>query len=700
MFSRFKKKGSSQSSSEEDPYECDLGSFVHHFKFARTEAEPLTLEDCIMGKDAELSYGGETLAGGSPLGGSCDLGDFLSELETLDFGSFKPRRPSRLSMVLVNDPLDEQPLSKFASKPKPQKRTPEDEAKLESAKRKLNGANLKKITTNIYIESATNPQTVQLTSLSTPELIIEGLIETRKISDGVAWAVIEVHETFGVSRALRPWEPIIDIIEHWEPDSPNALVIKPRQGELLTPQVSRGSPVMAGWLQVEIRKGRWERRFAVLKFATLYLAKSESLGGAVALCTLQNHDVFSTTRPRPKAPKRPLFALKSQQSIMIFEKPDEDYIHFFACESEGVRDDWVLALRHSRSWAQYSAYLSRPTPFSPFSDPALVAENVAGIQIDSGQFADLEGAKANGGSILTKNTAGGIAGRLFRLVLTGDQGKTDIDRVVGSKALPDVFAEGSLLSRPARVKEEPEATAAPPVEEVFKEGSLLSRTPTRGPVRKDSSQAAMELQANSPLSALKLSGTKPQPPVPLTKAGPLLQLQSKDTKFQGGTLLSSTQPHPINPRTQSSHQATPLRRNDSSASFKYNGLPISKSASLHNGQRPRRNLTVPPIGAGYQPSLANIKGANNGGDEGTPPHPCKAGYPLIPPASPGGLMQLAGATDPNGLFSQGSLLSKVTRRDAIPTKPSGPLLQFPNSATQPPRPRVKRQASNPLVAFK
>ncbi|KAJ9089416.1 hypothetical protein DSO57_1013354 [Entomophthora muscae] len=687
---------SSASGSFEDD-ESDTSPIGHQFKFLRSETEELTFDDCIAGLDTGLARARDSNLA-EALTDLSDLGNFLSELENLDFKSFKPTRSSRLSIALVDDPQDDQPLSRLAPTPKKETPTPLEEAKIEAAKKKLQTANLKKITTKIYLESAKNHQTVQLTSFSTPELVIEGLIEIKKLADNKEWVMTEIHETFSVSRALKPWESILDVIEPWESDSPNALLIKPRQGEILTPEVSRDSPFMEGWLQVEVRKGKWEKRYAVLKRATLYIAKSDSISGASAICTLQNFEAFTLMQPRPKAPKRPLFALKSQQSIMLFERPEEDYIHFFACSSVASRDDWVRALRHSRSWAQYSAFVTRPTPFSPFVDDSLVKSNITGLQVDTGRFEELENPKAHGSSLLTKNNAGGIAGRLFRLVLTGDQGKTDIDRVVGAKALPDVFAEGSLLSKPIKTEEQ-DLTSSSIEEEVFKGGSLLSRGAATHSAAKDMSPTATEFQPNSLLNSLKPRNAKPQPLALPTKSGPLLQLQSKDAgMFQNGTLLHGSQPqHPISPRPQIHSQLSPSNhRNTSPTSPRHDAIPRSP-----NRHRPQRSPTTPLMGAGNQYSKIHRSGSFKGkdhSDDDDVPLKVSIKSPRKPPNSSPGLSKIQlGSSKPKEMFSQGSLLSRPSKQTAAP---SGPLLQLSGKPEQNHTSQIKKQNLKPLISFK
>lgn len=546
------KKATSQNSSptsfeDEDDYACDLSSFVHQFNFTRTEAESLTLDEYLGVPVKDMNRPDSLLNNLMPQGSLSDLSDLLTELDNFEL-SAPQISASRFSMLLLPDDNEDTTVSE-ATQAAP---LTDFEKKIEIAKKRLETANLKKITTTIYVIDAKNPQPVQLTSLSTPDSVVKGFIENGTLSSDREWILVEIHEAFGVERVMKPWEPIMDVIDAWEPECHSALLIRARFNEATTSEVPRVPPIMSGWLQVEIRRGKWEKRFVVLKRGGIYVAKSEAvLCSAVALCSLQNFDTFTLARPRAKSPNKPQFAIKSQQSIALFEKPEEDYIHFFACGSYAELDTWVRALRYSRSWVHYEMFLSRPATaalFSPFIDDTILTDHLRGIDIDVGQYQELEGGikPSPANSTLTRNTAGAIAGRLFRLVLTGDQGKTDINRVVGSKPLPNVFAEGSLLSKPHVPKPTScaeDAEVAVEDGEVFKEGSLLSQGVTvKKPVAAATATSEYQPQSGTLLSSIasqKPNKVKPQPLVISTGKSPLLHLRTKDSGvFQTGTLLS------------------------------------------------------------------------------------------------------------------------------------------------------------------
>lgn len=587
------KKATSQNSSptsveEEDDYECDLSSFVHQFNFTRTEAESLTLDEYLGVPVKDMNKTDSLLNSLLPQGSLSDLSDLLTELDSIEL-SAPQISASRFSMLLLPDDNDDIALSETTQSVP----LTEFEKKIEIAKKRLETANLKKITTTIYLIDAKNPQPVQITSLSTPDTIIKGFIENGTLSSDREWVIVEIHEAFSVERVMKPWEPIMDVIDAWESECHSALLIRARFNDATTPEVPREAPIMSGWLQVEIRRGKWEKRFVILKRGGIYVAKSETaISTAVALCSMQNFDAFTLARPRAKSPKKPQFAIKSQQSIALFEKPEEDYIHFFACGSYAELDTWLRALRYSRSWVHYEIFLSRPATaalFSPFIDDSILTDHLRGIDLDGGQYQELEGGvkSIGGNSTLTRNTAGAIAGRLFRLVLTGDQGKTDIDRVVGAKPLPNVFAEGSLLSKqhvPKAASSTEDVEVSVEDGEVFKEGSLLSRGASKKKAVVVSATSEYQPQSGTLLSSIstqKPSKAKPQPPViPTGKGGhsPLLHLKSKDSGvFQTGTLLSKSSTSTSSTSNRQISQSQKINTPDSTPG----GTPLMSPGGLY-----------------------------------------------------------------------------------------------------------------------
>src|SRR5437773_464087 len=54
------------------------------------------------------------------------------------------------------------------------------------------------------------------------------------------------------------------------------------------------------------------------------------------------------SRTLKQAPTKFMFALKSDESINMFEKPEDDYVRYFCGESLEAVADWVLAFRFTK----------------------------------------------------------------------------------------------------------------------------------------------------------------------------------------------------------------------------------------------------------------------------------------------------------------------------------------------------------------
>lgn len=105
---------------------------------------------------------------------------------------------------------------------------------------------------------------------------------------------------------------------------------------------------MCGWLFIEVRKGRWQKRFFDLKDKKLFYSKDHKCVEEVMLCSLDHYDVYTLTmKARAKAPTNFCFAIKSNELSRSFEDPS-CYIYFLCVDNVEKMRDWVLAIRNSR----------------------------------------------------------------------------------------------------------------------------------------------------------------------------------------------------------------------------------------------------------------------------------------------------------------------------------------------------------------
>ncbi|KAJ3339267.1 hypothetical protein HDU91_001044, partial [Kappamyces sp. JEL0680] len=89
---------------------------------------------------------------------------------------------------------------------------------------KLSEANIRKITTRVYIENSKKYLTKVLTSLMTAGQLVQ---EVALASDEARWALFELCIDYGIERPLREWEIVTDVLSAWNHSSANAIVVKP-----------------------------------------------------------------------------------------------------------------------------------------------------------------------------------------------------------------------------------------------------------------------------------------------------------------------------------------------------------------------------------------------------------------------------------------------------------------------------------------
>ena len=121
------------------------------------------------------------------------------------------------------------------------------------------------------------------------------------------------------------------------------------------------SPTYSGYVEYEIKRGKWTKRWMELREHSLWLSKRDSVSylasycrilahysqmkGETFLCKLSNFDAYSVTRAH-KSPKPFVLAVKSTDNLAFFEDTS-DYLHTFSCkEKEGLQ--WIANILLAR----------------------------------------------------------------------------------------------------------------------------------------------------------------------------------------------------------------------------------------------------------------------------------------------------------------------------------------------------------------
>jgi hypothetical protein len=111
-------------------------------------------------------------------------------------------------------------------------------------------------------------------------------------------------------------------------------------------------PKYRGYLEYEVKRGKWSKRWMELRDNGLWISKREHGKDEVFLCKLTNFDVYSVTRVM-KTPKPFVFAVKSTENLSLFENT-ADYLHTFCCkEKEGL--EWMMNILLARVSSLYTS---------------------------------------------------------------------------------------------------------------------------------------------------------------------------------------------------------------------------------------------------------------------------------------------------------------------------------------------------------
>ncbi|KAK1057823.1 hypothetical protein LTR74_013895 [Friedmanniomyces endolithicus] len=173
--------------------------------------------------------------------------------------------------------------------------------------------------------------------------------------------LLEHFGSVGLQRPLRRYEHIWTIMNSWDSDRQNSLLlVDPGTGtseiELSVAGVPREKPGDLQWLMTySQRLGRWDKRTVTLRHdgQITVLKDINKPKDVVSICHLSDYDIYSPTqektRKKIKPPKKHCFAIKSQQKSIMFETT-QNFVHFFCTNDRQIADHFYAAIQGWRSW--------------------------------------------------------------------------------------------------------------------------------------------------------------------------------------------------------------------------------------------------------------------------------------------------------------------------------------------------------------
>ncbi|CZR56360.1 uncharacterized protein PAC_06248 [Phialocephala subalpina] len=176
--------------------------------------------------------------------------------------------------------------------------------------------------------------------------------------------LIESYTQLGLTRRVRRYEHVRDVMNSWDRDTQNAFLLEnsdtPRfDTDLELSGVPKEKPADVTVHMYHSQKpGTWIKRYiTILSSGQVFIHKKSDakLGdkNTIAICHLSDFDIYSPTpqqlRKVLKPPKKHCYAVKSQQKTAVFLST-ENFVHFFSTDDESTSLAFYSAVQTWRSW--------------------------------------------------------------------------------------------------------------------------------------------------------------------------------------------------------------------------------------------------------------------------------------------------------------------------------------------------------------
>ncbi|KAG9242284.1 hypothetical protein BJ878DRAFT_516337 [Calycina marina] len=179
-----------------------------------------------------------------------------------------------------------------------------------------------------------------------------------------AAVLLESYTPLGLDRPIRRYEHIRDIMNSWDRNDRNTLVIQNSDAFSFDTTLEASSVPKASPKDITVcmyhahKNGRWNKRYiTLLSTGQIFTSKKNdakiSDKDSQSLCHLSDFDIYSPTRQELRKnlrpPKKHCYAIKSQQRNIMFESTI-NFVHFFCTEMEDISNIWYKAVQRWRSW--------------------------------------------------------------------------------------------------------------------------------------------------------------------------------------------------------------------------------------------------------------------------------------------------------------------------------------------------------------
>ncbi|KAG5956615.1 hypothetical protein E4U58_006489 [Claviceps cyperi] len=311
--------------------------------------------------------------------------------------------------------------------------------------------------------------------------------------------LIECYSRLGLERRLRRYERIRDVMNSWDRDQQNSLLIvpcdtPPNDDGLAMESVPRTDEPPCGFsmqMHHSSKPGKWKKRWVtLLDNGQMYAAKSISTQpydkDCSILCHLTDFDIYtpkeSEMHRKLRPPKRFCYAIKSLEKTVVFSST-EKFVHFFSTDDAQQAASFFEKVHGWRSWymvnrmVDFGGGKSKPFPQQPLLDTGINYSNRSPIMRNNMSSPKSNSIGRNGHLVSDKGNsrADEASSDNFqdahdvRLSIKTNTGSTQLHKALSVRSKVSSGAKHSSLSRdiPPTVREE---------EPEFSVGGLLGDT--------------------------------------------------------------------------------------------------------------------------------------------------------------------------------------------------------------------------------
>lgn len=176
--------------------------------------------------------------------------------------------------------------------------------------------------------------------------------------------LLESYTPLGLERRIRRYEHVRDILNSWDRDTQNAILLQASDSpgfdhdldDVSVPKERPSDTVV--YMYHSQKPGKWNKRYiTLLSTGQVFLCKRPGAKvtekDVTSICHLSDFDIYTPTqqqlRKTLRPPKKHCYAIKSQQKTTMFLNT-ENFVHFFSTDDPKLAEKWYSAVQQWRSW--------------------------------------------------------------------------------------------------------------------------------------------------------------------------------------------------------------------------------------------------------------------------------------------------------------------------------------------------------------